>query len=557
MGKRTVCFLTLTFLIAIFVIPAISSARIYFFDKKLEITGKVEEKIIMKYGLKDWEKGRGKYGYRAKGGRSENPALFRTHFYIDGLYHLFRDEDTIIDIYGLATYYYDLAHQISGKYRRGITAYDLNKYRSPHGEDIIKELYINYVHGPWTLRLGKQQVVWGETSTQRTADVVNPLNMRSHVVGVDDWEDFKKALWMFRGFYQTDLANDLTFEWIWVPSDFQKMDLPPEGSVYNTDYSAGFFANMNRLWKYDMGHTNGLSAGQGGIRIRGYNFDWDWTVLWYNGIDATAVVWDWGNRKNGYTPQTGVGYAMYAQGIGGFNLYAAEYNIAASTGSPLPDLPTTRQFKYYRTNNIGATGAKYFQNATIFGKQIPLKMMMRVEFAYKVNVHFNTHHPDPSSGNWLVDGITESDVVAYGLEISRDWLPSWITRFNGNRSVDTTIGLYQDWILDFSKNLFVQGWNRGGGDRSSTTIQFSCNTDWFKQELDTRFTVAQNVSGNGYIWFSFMYGPGQHWRFTILPRYGWTNAGYPSSGKENMKKKGYKEGTDSNNYVLFKVGYLF
>ncbi|MBW2652228.1 MAG: hypothetical protein JRC57_03950, partial [Deltaproteobacteria bacterium] len=119
MGKRTVCFLTLTFLIAIFVIPAISSARIYFFDKKLEITGKVEEKIIMKYGLKDWEKGRGKYGYRAKGGRSENPALFRTHFYIDGLYHLFRDEDTIIDIYGLATYYYDLAHQISGKYRRG------------------------------------------------------------------------------------------------------------------------------------------------------------------------------------------------------------------------------------------------------------------------------------------------------------------------------------------------------------------------------------------------------------------------------------------------------
>ena len=405
--------------------------------------------------------------------------------------------------------------------------------------------------------MGKQQVVWGETSVQRTADVINPLNMRSHVVGVDDWEDFKKALWMFRGFYQTDLANDLTFEWIWVPSDFQKMDLPPEGSVYNTTYSAGFFSNMQRLWKYDMGHTNGLSAGQGGIRIRGYNFDWDWTVLWYNGLDATAVVWDWGNRKNGYTPQTGVGYALYAQGVGGFNLYAAEYNIAASTGAPLPEhLPSTRQFKYYRTNNFGATGAKYFQNATIFGKQIPLKTMVRIEFAYKLNVHFNTNHPDPSSGSWLIDGITESDVVAYGLEISRDWLPSWITRFNGNRSVDTTIGLYQDWILDFSRNLYVQGWNRGGGDRSSTTIQFSCNTDWFKQELDTRFTVAHNVSGNGYIWFSFMYAPGQHWRFTVLPRYSWSNAG-PHNNKTNMKKNGYTERDDTNNYILFKVGYLF
>ena len=557
MSKRIACFLTLTFLITIFIIPAISNARIFLFDRKLEIVGKFEEKVIMKYRLKDWQKGKGKYGYRAQGGGVANPALFRTHFYIEGLYHLFRNEDTLIDIYALGTYYYDFAHKISGKYNRGMSAYDVNKYRSPHGEDIVKEIYINFVSGPWTLRLGKQQVVWGETGTQRTADVVNPLNMRSHVVGVDDWDDFKKALWMFRGFYQTDFSNDLTFELIWVPSDFRKMDLPPEGSVYNTTYSHGFFSKMNRLWEDDMGHTNGLSAGQGGIRIRGYNFDWDWTVLYYNGIDASGLVWDWGNRKNGYTPQTNVGNALYAQGVGGFNLYAAEYNIAASEGNPLPDKPNTRQFKYYRTNNIGVTGAKFFQNATIFGKQIPVKTMMRIEFAYKLGVHFNTHHPDPDSGSWLIDGITQSDVIAYGLEVSRDFLPSWITRFNGNRSVDVTFGLYQDWIMDFDRNLYVQGWNRGGGDRSSTTISLGASTDWFKQELDTRFSLAQDLgNGNGYIWFSFMYGPGQHWRFTILPRYSWSNSG-PNNYKDNLKKKGYTERDDTNNYVLFKVGYLF
>ena len=557
MGKRTACFLTLTFLIAIFIIPAVSDARIYLFDRKLEIVGKFEEKIIMKYNLKDWQKGRGERGYMAQGGRSKNPALFRTHFYIEGLYHMFRNENTLIDIYALATYYYDLAHKIDGDYKRGMSAHDLNKYRSPHGEQIIKEVYINYVSGPWTLRLGKQQVVWGETSTQRTADVVNPLNMRSHVVGVDDWEDFKKGLWMFRGFYQTDLANDLTFEWVWVPNDFEKMDLPPEGSVYNTTYSYGFFSQLQRLWKYDMGHTNGLHASQGGFRIRGYNWDWDWTLIYYNGIDASPVVWDWGNRKNGYTPQTGVGYALYAQGIGGFNLWAAEYNIAAATGGSLPDLPNTRQFKYYRTDNIGATGTKYFENATIFGKQIPVKTTVRMEFAYKIGVHFNTNSPDPGSGSWLIDGITESDVVGYGLELSRDWMPSWICRFNGNRSVDMTIGLYQDWILDFSRKLYLNGWNRGGGDRSSTTMSLGCSTDWFKQELDTRFSVAQDLgNNNGYIWVSIMYAPGQHWRFTILPRYSWSKAG-PFNNKTNMKKNGYTERDDTNNYILFKVGYLF
>ena len=167
MGKRTACFLTLTILIAIFIIPAISDARIFLFDKKLELVGKFEEKIIMKYGLKDWENGRGKYGYQAQGGRSKNPALFRTHFYIEGLYHMYKTDETLIDIYTLATYYYDFAHQIDGDYRRGMSAYDLNKYRSPHGWEIIKEAYVNYIHGPWTLRLGKQQVVWGETSTKR------------------------------------------------------------------------------------------------------------------------------------------------------------------------------------------------------------------------------------------------------------------------------------------------------------------------------------------------------------------------------------------------------
>lgn len=556
MGKKIVCFLILFFLVTIFLISSISNARIYLFDRKLEIVGKFEEKVIMKYGLKDWQKGRGKFGYMAQGGRVKNPALLRTHLYIEGLYHLFRNDDTIIDIYALGAYYYDFAHQIDGDYRRGISAYDLNKYRSPHGEEVMKEVYINYVQGPWTLRLGKQQVVWGETGTQRTADVINPLNMRSHVVGVDDWEDFKKGLWMFRGFYQTDLANDLTFEWVWVPNDFQKMDLPPEGSVYNSTYSAGFFSNMQRLWKYDEGHTNGIHASQGGFRIRGYNWDWDWTVLYYNGIDASAVVWDWGNRKNGYTPSTKVGYSLYAAGIGGFNLWAAEYNINASMGKPLPDQPTTRQFKYYRTDNFGATGTKYFENATLFGKYIPLKTIVRLEFAYKLGVHFNTAHPDPNSGNWLIDGITESDVVAYGLEISRDWLPSWITRFNGNRSVDTTIGLYQDWILDFNRRFYVQGWNRGGGDRSSTTISFGVVTDWFKMEVRTQFSYAQNVSGNGYVWAHILYGPGDHWRFTILPRYSWSNAG-PHNNKTNLKKNGYTERDDTNNYILFKVGYQF
>ena len=89
-------------------------------------------------------------------------------------------------------------------------------------------------------------VVWGETGLQRTADVVNPLDTKSHMMGVDDWEDFKKGLWMFRGFYQTSFKNDLTLETIFVPYDVQVMTLPPEGTMYNTTYSGGF---TSRMWR--------------------------------------------------------------------------------------------------------------------------------------------------------------------------------------------------------------------------------------------------------------------------------------------------------------------
>ncbi len=112
--------------------------------------------------------------------------------------------------------------------------------------EMVREVYVNYINGPWTLRVGKQMVVWGETGLQRTADVVNPVDLRSHMMGVDDWEDFKQGLWMFRGFYQTSFANDFTFEWIVVPYDVQQIELPPEGTMYNSTYTGGFTSNF---WK--------------------------------------------------------------------------------------------------------------------------------------------------------------------------------------------------------------------------------------------------------------------------------------------------------------------
>ena len=60
MYKRIADVLIGSFLIALILTPTMSSARVYLFDKKLEVNGSIEQKANWKYTLKDWERGRGR-----------------------------------------------------------------------------------------------------------------------------------------------------------------------------------------------------------------------------------------------------------------------------------------------------------------------------------------------------------------------------------------------------------------------------------------------------------------------------------------------------------------
>jgi hypothetical protein len=569
MCKRISSLLIISCLTLLFLTPAQTFARIYFFDRKLEINGSIEQKANWKFNLKDWEKGTGKHnqritpagtvinGTQSNGGRypQNAPTLWKTHVHLEGLYHAYDEGGTILDAFVLLEWFYDWGPDMTGSLGRGIRARDEEAYKTPHNWEPVRELYVNYVSGPWTLRLGKQMVVWGETGLQRTADVVNPVDLRSHIMGVDDWEDFKQGLWMFRGFYQTSFTNDFTFEWIFVPHDVKEIDLPKEGTMYNSTYTGGFTSSFWKQWRHDKINEHGLHNAQGGIRVRGFNWDWDWTLIWYNGYAPTPIVWDWGQRNPGYRPTTPIGFNLLRQGIGGFNLYAGEYNINQSLGNPLPKFPYERLWKYYRNHNFGATATKYVYKMPFFGLfEIPLKANVRTEIAYKKGLHFNTI--SFFDGNWVTDGRTHVDQIAYAVEIGKDFMPRFITKYNGNRSVDITFGLFQDWLLDRPKRLALDGQSRGGGDRSNTSFSLDITTDWFKNELMTKFNFSYNTSGNGAFWAFFMYAPGQHWRFTFLPRIAWSNAG-PFNNKGNASYQGYTEKTDTLNYLHFKVGYLF
>jgi hypothetical protein len=62
----------------------------------------------------------------------------------------------------------------------------------------IRELYVDIRQGPLFLRIGKQQVVWGESDVLRLSDIINPLDFSWHYF-LEDWQDIRQGLpWLAR-----------------------------------------------------------------------------------------------------------------------------------------------------------------------------------------------------------------------------------------------------------------------------------------------------------------------------------------------------------------------
>ena len=96
------------------------------------------------------------------------------------------------------------------------------------------ELYTNLKLGEnlW-LRLGRQQVVWGEMVGQRILDIVNPLDLSWHMFWEpEEFENARIPVWAIRGGYSIPnrFIKELTLEGVINPGDVVPSQLPPTGS---------------------------------------------------------------------------------------------------------------------------------------------------------------------------------------------------------------------------------------------------------------------------------------------------------------------------------------
>jgi hypothetical protein len=131
------------------------------------------------------------------------------------VYHLVKESDRISffrksDVSLQWRGRYDAIFDIRDRYRR--RDYDRDDFRFPEGSH-PRELYVdmefNGALSPVSMRIGRQQVVWGEADFFRSLDVVNPLRIDQMSLVGDDLDKYREPLWIAKAL--VDLGN-----WSWV-----------------------------------------------------------------------------------------------------------------------------------------------------------------------------------------------------------------------------------------------------------------------------------------------------------------------------------------------------
>ena len=92
----------------------------------------------------------------------------------------------------------------------------------------LREVFLDWESGNTFVRLGRQQVVWGQADGFKVLDVVNPQSFREFIL--DDFDDSRIPLWMVNA--EWSLSAEDTLQLLWIP-DATFHELPEPATPYS------------------------------------------------------------------------------------------------------------------------------------------------------------------------------------------------------------------------------------------------------------------------------------------------------------------------------------
>ena len=217
-----------------------------------------------------------------------------------------------VSLYGINRLFGDLAYQIQSGKRwwqeanntpaqksrsRNNLAWEWTK--NDQGAEFIRELYFDIETKHVNFRIGRQQVVWGESDGLRLMDFINPQDLRREWVLRDSDEGYEYTripLWLLKATYFPGIEpfciRDLQFEFILNPGKPKQNRLElyeADGGVWATNEpNLPYLARVN----VNNTHPQGIRARnlEYAMRIMGNWNEWLFTLNFYYGTQPDVVL---------------------------------------------------------------------------------------------------------------------------------------------------------------------------------------------------------------------------------------------------------------------------
>jgi hypothetical protein len=147
----------------------------------------------------------------------------------------------------------------------------------------VRQALVSVSVGGFDVRLGRQQIVWGEAIGTFVTDVVNPKDFREFVL--PEFSEIRIPVWALDVSYA--FGRSLVVEGVWSP-DVTVSKIPKAGAEYE------FFRPPPPpglvLFAGEKVPASKASNSQGGGRVSYLVGGWDVSVLYYDAFDQTPVV---------------------------------------------------------------------------------------------------------------------------------------------------------------------------------------------------------------------------------------------------------------------------
>ena len=334
-------------------------------------------------------------------------------------------------------------------------------------ENTLREAYIDakLAGAPISFRMGRQQVIWGESDQFRLMDIWNPIDVTWHLQQ-ESWDNIRIPLWLGKGLWDigeitipgihSTLSNSF-LEVVYNPFDFQpnqKLAFLPRnwsapypdplraGQVQRVDFGGGNFVyvspqfNLNGTsYRHGSFERNPQDASEVGVRFhsvtpQGIEFSTDYLYARARAVGAAGPL----GVKIGAVPNPKSCKAA------GFPCQSFQLE---NTVVPVQAVPLNAEIVYPYNHIFGLTG-NYFEGDYTAS-------VLRLETAYAMGEPFQTVEPSKRApGSPL--GYTKSDVWAGMVGFDR---PTWIRLLNPKATWFLTMQLF--WNYTVGKVPFLRG----------------------------------------------------------------------------------------------------